>query len=399
MKKLLLIDPNYPRANRSINHKDILPVGLLKIGAYYKDLGWEVKLLRLCETDQPIDFKPDKIMITSLFTYWAEYVKLAVNFAREHYPTATIEVGGIFASLQPQLCKLVTGCDTVYEGVMQEAEDYLPDYSLLSEEPDFQILHTTRGCHRRCKTCGVYCIEPQLIYRDSIKDLVFKEKLVFYDNNILMNPHIDNILRELILLRKKRIIKSCECQSGFDGRILRKKPYLAKMLKQAGFSHPKIAWDNSIKNWKKRKEEIDILVDAGYYPRHIGVFFLENYLEPYEVLENKRLMCYEWGVQIVQCRYRPLDQLFDHYNGRRKHQTSKDYYIHPNWSHKELKRFNRNVKCHNICIRFNSKFHSNKMEYNKLSEELARKVRYMEYDEAKEYLDDAWNPAVFQEVE
>ena len=39
------------------------------------------------------------------------------------------------------------------------------------------------------------------------------------------------------------------------------------------------------------------------------------------------------------------------------------------------------------------------MEYNKVSEELAKKVRYMDYDEAKKYLDDAWNPAEFQKVE
>lgn len=399
MKKLLMIDPKFPRANRSVNHKDIIPIGLLKIGAYYQDNGWEVKLLRLIESDEPLDYDPDKIIVTSLFTYWSEYVIKAVEFAREHYPDTLIEVGGIWASLMPKECKELTGADIVYEGVHIGAEQYEADYSLLSEEIDFQILHTQRGCHRRCSTCGVYCIEPHLEFVDSIKDKVHKEKLVFYDNNMLLNPHIEKILKELIILKKKRIIKTCECQSGFDGRILRQKPYLAKMLKKAGFIFPKIAWDGHYRSWKTREKEINILKDAGYYSRNIGVFFLENYEIPYEELERKRLKCYEWKVQVIQCRYRPLDQLYDHFNGRRKHQTNEDYYIHPNWTHKELKRFNRNIKCHNICVRFNTKFHSNKMEYNKVSEELARKVRYMEYEEAKEYLDDVWNPAEFQKVE
>jgi hypothetical protein len=222
--------------------------------------------------------------------------------------------------------------------------------------------------------------------------------VVFYDNNILSNPHIEKILRELIVLRKKHIIKECESQSGFDGRILRKKPHLAKMLKQANFIRPKIAWDGSIRTWEKRKEEIDILADAGYYRRNIGVFFLENYDISYDELEEKRVKCWEWGVQIVQCRYRPLDQLYDNYSGRRKHQDSCDYYIHPNWTHEEIKQFNRNIKMQNICIRFNTKFHSNKLEYRKVPMELALKVRYMEYDEAKEYIDDAWNPAVTHKV-
>jgi len=32
--------------------------------------------------------------------------------------------------------------------------------------------------------------------------------------------------------------------------------------------------------------------------------------------------------QIADCRYRPLNQLFDNYNPLIKGQTSKDYYIH-----------------------------------------------------------------------
>ena len=51
-----------------------------------------------------------------------------------------------------------------------------------------------------------------------------------------MNPHIENILRELIELRRKRKIEWVESQSGFDGRVLLEKPHLAKMMREAGFS-------------------------------------------------------------------------------------------------------------------------------------------------------------------
>lgn len=397
-KKLLMIDPNFPH-RKSVNHQDILPIGLLKIGAYYQSLGWDVHLQRLSESeDPPIGFKPAKIIITSLFTYWSEYVKDAVNWAKEYYDVP-IEVGGVFASLQPKLCKEVTGCDSVYVGVMEEAETFRPNYSLLSEEPNFQIIHTSRGCHRRCKPCGVYCIEPQYKFKSTVKDEIFKRKVVFYDNNLLANPYIEDILRELILLKRKRKILHCESQSGFDGRILRKKPYLAKMLKKSGFVYPKIAWDGSVKSWKNREREIRILVDAGYRREDISVFMLSNYEQRFDELEWKRMYCWSWGVQVNQCRFRPLDQLFDHFNGRRKGQTNDDYFIHPNWTDEEVKQFNRNVRRHNMTLRFRAKFHSSKVEFKKISKEMHDKVRFMKYTEAVKHLDDAWNPAQYQGVE
>lgn len=395
MKKLLMVDPNFPTSQRSVNHQNILPIGLLKIGAYYQSLGWDVRLQRLSESqDLIVGFKPTKIIITSLFTYWSEYVKEAVDWAKEHYD-APIEVGGIFASLQPKLCKQVTGADSIFIGVMEEAEQFRPNYSLLSKEPDFQIVHTSRGCQRKCKPCGVYSIEPCQSFKSTIKDEIFKRKVVFYDNNLLANPHIENILRELVLLKRKRKILHCESQSGFDGRILREKPYLAKMIKESGFVYPKIAWDGSVKSWKNREKEIDILADVGYRRENISVFMLSNYEQIFDELEWKRMYCWNWGVQVNQCRFRPLNQLYDNFNGRRKGQTNDDYFIHPNWTDKEVKQFNRNVRRHNLSIRFRGKFYSKSVEHKIISKDLHDKLRYMKYSEALQHLDDVWNPQEF----
>ena len=308
-------------------------------------------------------------------------------------------MGGIWASLMPYKCMELTGADVVHRGIYENAEDYDADYSLLSDDVDFQILHTSRGCHRRCTTCGVYCIEPDMAFRKSIKDSVQKPKIIFYDNNLLLNPHIERILRELILLKRKRVIKSCESQSGFDGRILRKKPHIGKMLKEAGFVKPKIAWDGSISNWEKRKEEIDILIDSGFKSKEISVFMLYNHDSPFEELENKRRYCWDWKVQVTNCRYRPLDALDDKFQGKKIDQTNEDYYIHPNWSDKEVKKFNQNVRRHNMCLRFNTLFHSRKMQYKKISKELSNYCRKMTPEEASEYLDDVWNPSDFHGVD
>lgn len=395
MKKLLMIEPKFPRPKKSVNHQDSLPIGLLKIGSYYRSMGWDVTLQQLSLSEDPIDDVFDEIKVTSLYTYWSEYVVDAVRWTREHYPNTPIEVGGIWASLMPKECLEMTGADSVYVGVMEEAEKFEPSYELLMQNIDFQILHTSRGCQRRCKACGVYCIEPQQSFISTIKDKVHKRKLVFYDNNILANPYIEDILRELILLKRQRRILHCESQSGFDGRILRRKPYLARMLWEAGFRYPKIAWDGSINSYKKREEEINILANNGFRRADISVFMLLNYELPYQELEFKRMYCWSWGVQVTPCRYRPLNQLFDRFNGRRKYQTSEDYYIHPNWTDLQITQFNRNVRKHNMCVRFRSKFHSFKVEHKKIPLEQHKRLRFAPYSVAQKELNDAWNPAEF----
>jgi len=83
------------------------------------------------------------------------------------------------------------------------------------------------------------------------------------------------------------------------------------------------------------------------------VFMIYNWDYKFEELENKRKKCYEWGVQIADCRFRPLNQTFDRYNSRLKEQTSDDYYISPFWADKQVRTFRRNVRMQNICIRYN----------------------------------------------
>ena len=71
----------------------------------------------------------------------------------------------------------------------------------------------------------------------------------------------------------------------------------------------------------------------------------------FEYMELKRRKCYQWGVQIADCRYRPLDQTYDYYNGHVENQNQDDYFIHPNWTDDSVKQFRKNVRKHNICIR------------------------------------------------
>ncbi|MCD6171764.1 MAG: cobalamin-dependent protein, partial [Thermoplasmata archaeon] len=410
---ILLVEPNFPIPPKSKNHKNFLPIGLLKIATYLRDQGHRIKLLRgvpkkLDELAEIKNFNPHEIWVTSLFTYWANYVRDAVQFYKKMFPKAIVRVGGIYASLFPENdVKRYTGCDKVHKGVIPEVENYaemhFPAYDLIKEKNphpiDYQIIHTSRGCPRKCPFCGTWKIEPRFIPKKSIRTEIRYKKIVIYDNNFLMNPYIEDILNELIDLKKKRKIEWVESQSGFDGRVLIKKPYLAKMIKEAGFRFPRIAWDWEYKQYPLIKKQIDLLKSAGYSSKEIFVFMLYNWNISFEEMERKRIKCWEWKVQIADCRYRPLNQLFDNYNPRVIGQTKKNYYIHEKggWTDALIKQFRKNVREQNICVRHGFPFYSRDFERKAINGKLMKKVKALNnIEEKKKFLDkigaDYWFP-------
>ena len=383
-KRILLVEPDFPIPYKSRNHKNFLPIGLLKIASYLRNNGTEVKLIRgiprYISEIYILAFNPQEVWITSLFTYWSKYVKHAVVYYKNVFPDAKIVVGGIYASLMPDHCKNYTGCDEVKVGVLQEAEKCSPAYDLIrTKNPhpiDYQIIHGSRGCIRQCNFCGVQKIEPYFNPKGSIKNEIGKRKIVFYDNNFLANPNVENILEELITLKKDGNILWCESQSGFDGRVLMEKPYLSKLLKQANFRDPKIAWDWGYNVFKEVQEQINILVKGGYNSRDISLFMLYNWDLPFEEMEQKRIKCWRWKVQIADCRYRPLNQTFDDYNSMKSGQTNKDYYIHTEfgWTDDLIKQFRKNVRRQNICVRHRFPFYSKGFEREIFSKEEIKRV-------------------------
>lgn len=351
---ILLVEPEFPIPPKSKNHRDFLPIGLLKLASYHKQRKDRIKLIR--GNQDTNGFKPDQIKITSLFTYWSKYVWDSVRFYKERYPEAKVIVGGIYASLMSKHCKK-SGCDEVFIGVDKEAERCKPAYDLV--DVDYQIVHTSRGCVRRCKFCGTWKIEPEFTYKKSIKEEICRNRIIFYDNNLLANPFIKDILKELMNAKHNGRVVYSESQCGIDGRLLTLG--LAKLLKKARFLNPRIAWDHGYNQRKMIKKQIDMLVGAGYPAKDIYVFMIYNYEPDYYEMLKKLKQCKRWSVQIADCRYRPLNQTFDNYNPRGR-QTNKDYYIHPRWTDRQIKLFRRKVRQQNIMIRHGFDFYSKELE-------------------------------------
>ncbi len=342
--KILLVEPDFPLPTKRKTGAHV-PIGLLKIAAYHRALGDDVALVR---TPQPAPFKPHEIKITSLFTYWFRDVWDAVDCYKSMYPRARIEVGGIYASLLPKHC-IQSGCDEVATGLYRGgvAERFVPAYDLV--DSDVQIVHASRGCIRRCSFCGVWRVEPKIRYRKSVSDLIVKPKVLFYDNNLLANPHIQRILEELAEFRLptgRRII--CECQCGFDTRLLT--PELAERLKHARFQKLRLSWDGPYADWKQVKEAVALLEEVGYRRGDLYVFMLYNHEIPYVEMKTKLEACRRWGIRVADCRYRPLDQTNDDYRPGKKPQSDDDYFIHSAWTDSQNRRFRRAVRRQNIAV-------------------------------------------------
>lgn len=348
MVKILLAEPDFPIAAKSKNHSHFLPIGLLKIGTYHKIRGDRVKLVRGLKR---CGFTPDRVVITSVFTYWSRYVHEAAKFYHEAYPSAEIEIGGIYASLMPTDCKKRSPFAKVYRGLYRRgaAEKVGVDYSLLPEDLDYQIIHTSRGCTRRCTFCGTWRIEPEFKCIESVLRLIKKRRLIFYDNNLLGNPHIDKILRELAEYRsEKGRHLTCESQSGFDLSLL--SPSRAKLLKKARFVHPRIAWDGAYRTWPKVRDGIEMLERAGYERKDIYIFMIYNFAPGYVEMKRKLEACRRWGVRVIDCRYRPLDYVEDNYRPGQKPQKTGEYYVHEGWTDAQVRRFRRSVRRQNIAV-------------------------------------------------
>jgi hypothetical protein len=267
------------------------------------------------------------------------------------YPQAQIEIGGIYASLMPEHCRRAVPFASVRTGLYRRgvAEGVQVDFGLLDQELDYQIVHTTRGCTRHCAFCGTWKIEPKFTFKRSILDEIQKPNLVFYDNNLLANPHIDDILRELAEVRLPRGRRvSCESQSGFDHRLLT--PKRAELLRQARFRSPRIAWDGSYDHWSNVRERVNMLKAVGYGRKDIFVFMIFNHQLPYAEMKAKLEACRRWKVRVIDCRYRPLTETFDNYVPGAKPQTDDEYYIHPRWTDKQVRRFRQAVRHQNIAI-------------------------------------------------
>ncbi|MGH9535397.1 MAG: B12-binding domain-containing radical SAM protein [Terriglobales bacterium] len=316
--KILLVEPPY--------YTQYPPLGLLKLASLYKSQGHEVRLVRgfVLVTR----FIPDEIKVTSLFTWAWKPVHEVVEFYRALFPRAKISLGGIYASLTPDHAA-TAGADEVVTGLVQEAEQFLPDYSLVPEwhrRRKASILFSHRGCVRKCSFCAVPKLEgsPFQVLRDNkIKRLIHPDhtRVILWDNNILGESDWRRVFAEI-----EDLGLEADFNQGLDARFITEES--AAAIARIKLPTARLAYDFvGMRDVMERA----VLLLKKHVPnrrfRHITCYVLFNYKDkPADLFERVRDLL-GWGIAAYPMRYQPLSG---------QHAFAKDSYIAPSWTAEQL---------------------------------------------------------------
>jgi hypothetical protein len=308
---ILLVEPEKSKKY----HTAYPPLGLLKLGAYHKLKG-DTTLLQQGFLNNGFD--PDIIYITSLFTYAYEPVHEAIRFYSERFNKTRIVVGGIYATLcSEHLKETFKDRIEIHKGLFDEAEEILPDYSLVPDW-DASIIFASRGCIRKCPFCAVPILEPEYSAKQSIKNLVYPghKRIIFWDNNILASPYLRSIFKEL-----KELNMEVDFNQGLDARLISEE--IASSIKELRTKVIRLAYDSNGVREPLRKS-IRLLNDAGISGRKIVVYCLYNFQDSPEDFLNRIKDLLELGVVAYPMRYEPLEP------------RPKNTFVSTNWTAEQL---------------------------------------------------------------
>ena len=317
--KILLVEPSY--------YSKFPPLGLLKLGSYYRSRGDRVKLVH--GQDDKENFSPDRIEITSLFTYAWKPVHEAIEYYHAKYPDAKVHLGGIYASLMPERLKTIYPFVDIHVGLFEKADQYLPAYDLLKEVEcwsrwDSTIVFTSRGCIRNCP----YCVVPKLEGHarrvvDNIERFVFPghKRIILWDNNFFALPDWKKVLKQL-----QDMDLSVDFNQGIDCRLIDEEK--ARMITEIKTPIIRMAFDK-LDEKEAIQKAVRLLNKYGIYGRKIFIYVLYNF---YDNLEGDRPPEFFDRIQTIAdlgcvsypMRYEPLSSI------------QKNVFVSPYWTKEQL---------------------------------------------------------------
>ena len=286
-RNILLVEPGFKTK--------FPPLGLMKISAYHKALGDNVRFIKGINnsvefvSDGPLigpassEQTWDRIYVSTLFTYhWKVTVNTILHYKRLVKGNLDrIVVGGILATLMTDELWRATGIKPL-TGVLSKpgildkdndlvVDEMIPDYNLFDDSSHkFSLIndsifgYSTRGCPNKCEFCGVHTLEGRfkdyrglVPYVQGIKDKYGdRPYLVLFDNNILASKRLERVVHDILELGfskdnpfeyeyNKRIIKKqrrVDFNQGTDLRFMDRKKM--KLLADLPLYPLRIAFDH-----------------------------------------------------------------------------------------------------------------------------------------------------------
>lgn len=266
---ILLVEPQY--------YTKYPPLGLLKIASYHRSRGDKVQLVR--GNIKHLDSDPDKIYITSLFTYAWSPVHKAIDFYHKEYPSAKISVGGLYASIMPDRLRSTYPYVEVQVGLHEKADYFMPSYDILTQVDKWRdwnssIIFTTRGCIRTCPFCIVPKLEGKIrVVMSDITRYIHPshKQVILWDNNFLASPQWKKTLIDL-----KEVGLKVDFNQGLDARLMDEEK--AQLISELKTPIIRMAYDY-IDEKPAVEKAISLLTDAGVRKRNILFYTLFNFFD------------------------------------------------------------------------------------------------------------------------
>lgn len=210
---ILLVEPEYKNK--------FPPLGLMKIAAFHKERGDEVRFVKGCNKEIR-EQTWDRIYITTLFSfYWDITVNTIKYYEFSVKDPQNLFIGGPMATIMADEIEQETGFKPVI-GLLNErgklrlpkderVDNIVPDYSILDQitykypANNAYFGYMTRGCVRACPFCAVPILEPSYVPYIQLKQQIKiinerygeKKDLLLLDNNVLASEYFDQIVDEI----------------------------------------------------------------------------------------------------------------------------------------------------------------------------------------------------------
>lgn len=342
--RILLVEPYYNRKYP--------PLGLMKISTWHKKHDDIVKYVR-AKSHIDIDFKPNLIYVTSLFTWDLPIVVNTINAFKHRFPKSKIMIGGVAVSAMPEYIENRTGIKP-YIGILSKVDGCMPDYSLFPDLKESMVF-TTRGCPHKCSYCVVRIIEPDYYEIKGWERAIdpTKPQIVVFDNNILtsLQKHVDHVFDVL-----EQTNKWFDINSGFDVFLFTKEH--AERISQLKIKPIRLAFDKMSQE-KAFMRSIKYCEQAGIKLDRIRVYVLYNWKDSIEEAKYRANKVIELGCKPFVMRYKPLDWL------------KKEDYISELWTERDIRDF---TQYYNMPVVWNKmtydEFKDERNDFSRLRKEL-----------------------------
>ncbi len=292
---------------------------------------------------------PAVVLVTSMMTYWYPGVVRAIELVRQQFPTASVLLGGVYATLCTTHAQRVSGADEVLTtrdpahiarrlreligaagNPIDESDPPNPARIFMTAPAyhlyprlDYACLLTSLGCPYRCTYCASQVLAPDFVQRSP--QAVFAElhalydergvrHFAFYDDALLVNAprHLMPFLEQVLAAR---LACTFHTPNGLHARYITKE--LAELMFRAGFQTVRLSLETTdaarqyATGGKVTGEEfqhaVEMLQRAGFHGAQLGAYIFVG-LPGQDLAETRATLEYvhHLGILAHLCEYSPI---------------------------------------------------------------------------------------------